>query len=147
MAGPCRHCGAEWKQRKVGSDPVQCPRCKRVDWNGPIRRLMNGQDEAGKIGIGATDSRRETVGGTISERVRLGDFKRIHGKLSSSSDTVPISKKQAVSDSFEGAEPISRGVLPDCTSCENLLQEVKGKYVCMTAGCGMQGIEQKVRRR
>src|ERR1017187_10033745 len=25
MAGPCRHCGAEWKSRV--ENPIQCPRC------------------------------------------------------------------------------------------------------------------------
>lgn len=29
----CLRCGGSWRPRKVGSDPVQCPRCKRVDWN------------------------------------------------------------------------------------------------------------------
>lgn len=26
----CAQCGARWIPRKA--DPVQCPRCKRVDW-------------------------------------------------------------------------------------------------------------------
>ena len=29
----CRKCKAEWRSRKP--HPVQCPRCKRVDWNSP----------------------------------------------------------------------------------------------------------------
>lgn len=29
----CLRCGATWTPRK--SNPVQCPRCKRVDWNKP----------------------------------------------------------------------------------------------------------------
>ena len=32
MLKKCKRCGAEWKTRMVGN-PVQCPRCKRVDWN------------------------------------------------------------------------------------------------------------------
>lgn len=27
----CLRCGATWTPRKP--NPVQCPRCKRVDWN------------------------------------------------------------------------------------------------------------------
>lgn len=29
----CKRCGAEWTPRLVGRKPVQCPRCKRVDWD------------------------------------------------------------------------------------------------------------------
>src|ERR1017187_7028487 len=31
----CNQCQEEWPQRKKEGIPVQCPRCKRNDWNGP----------------------------------------------------------------------------------------------------------------
>lgn len=31
----CHKCGADWLPRKEGELPVQCPRCKRVDWQKP----------------------------------------------------------------------------------------------------------------
>ena len=33
MECTCLRCGATWTPRKP--NPVQCPRCKRVDWNKP----------------------------------------------------------------------------------------------------------------
>ena len=30
MKNKCKQCGAEWTPRV--ENPVQCPRCKRVDW-------------------------------------------------------------------------------------------------------------------
>jgi len=32
----CRKCGHEWKTIKEKGLPVQCPRCKRCDWQGRI---------------------------------------------------------------------------------------------------------------
>lgn len=35
----CNQCEAEWEPRlKDGKLPVQCPRCKRVDWNQPPKK-------------------------------------------------------------------------------------------------------------
>ncbi len=36
----CNRCGAEWVPRKVDGKPVQCPRCKRVDWQEPRRKVV-----------------------------------------------------------------------------------------------------------
>ena len=33
----CRVCGYEWESR-LNRDPKQCPRCKRYDWQAPIKR-------------------------------------------------------------------------------------------------------------
>ena len=29
----CKQCGHRWVRRVMGKMPVQCPRCKRTDWN------------------------------------------------------------------------------------------------------------------
>lgn len=39
----CRACGYEWEPRV--SEPKQCPRCKRYDWQGPIARESAGKAE------------------------------------------------------------------------------------------------------
>ena len=33
----CRCCGNIWKGRQLDSAPVQCPKCKRTDWQSPRR--------------------------------------------------------------------------------------------------------------
>ena len=47
MAGPCRHCGAEWKSRI--ENPIQCPRCcQRLAMPTKRRRKGVGGDDAAR---------------------------------------------------------------------------------------------------
>jgi hypothetical protein len=40
----CNQCEQDWEQRKLGGDPVQCPRCHRTDWREP-KKGKNGKTE------------------------------------------------------------------------------------------------------
>ena len=48
----CNQCGSDWEPNaRSGGNPVQCPRCKRVDWREPRKGVKN--DELRGAGIGA----------------------------------------------------------------------------------------------
>ena len=41
----CNQCESEWVARPRSRIPVQCPRCKRVDWAEPKKRRGHGGDD------------------------------------------------------------------------------------------------------
>lgn len=47
----CNQCESDWDQRLKDRIPVQCPRCKRVDWREPRKGVKN--DELRGAGSGA----------------------------------------------------------------------------------------------
>ena len=54
----CNQCGSDWEPNaRSGGNPVQCPRCKRVDWREPKKGIRDGQSRSGDQGSG--DHRRD----------------------------------------------------------------------------------------
>jgi hypothetical protein len=51
----CNQCEQDWEQRKLGGDPVQCPRCHRTDWR-ELKKGNRGSRDAG-VGSGNIGSR------------------------------------------------------------------------------------------
>jgi phage FluMu protein Com len=42
----CNQCGQDWTIRLKGRLPVQCPRCKRVDWSEPKKGAEGGNNNS-----------------------------------------------------------------------------------------------------
>lgn len=52
----CNQCGSDWEPNaRSGGNPVQCPRCKRVDWREPRKGVKNDELRgAGSVSAGAS---------------------------------------------------------------------------------------------
>ena len=62
----CNQCESEWVARPRSRIPVQCPRCKRVDWAEPKKGIKNAsiihEPERGvRVSIGAADRNRKQL--------------------------------------------------------------------------------------
>jgi|ERR1035437_9389303 hypothetical protein len=129
----CNQCEQDWEQRKLGGDPVQCPRCHRTDWREPKKGKNGNRDVktvAGDIGgRGASSSvrRRERVSGNSNPS----------GKISSKDSRIASAPSEAIVDTSPDF-----GEVKTCRACEGDLRRVRGKLVCMKLDCGMMGQEQ-----
>ena len=132
----CNQCGSDWESRVV--DPVQCPRCKRVDWR---------EDKKGKVDVQRNVEIGNKVIGNVDapvvRRVRLDVGENSHRKGSHQNETI---SPAAVSTGNASAPEFDRETGRTCVSCEGSLTEVKGKLFCPDQGCGMYGQEQKGKR-
>lgn len=136
----CEKCGASWEPRKKdGGLPVQCPRCKRVDWQEP----KNGGSDVGPkndVGRGAGGDAADSSG---RERngVAVSVLQAAEGKAERLREVQPLRPELAGRGGFDEG-PAIEPAAKECGACEGQLRAVKGKWVCMDLACGMCGQEQ-----
>lgn len=158
----CNLCGADW----TGSveNPVQCPRCKRVDWwksgggssviehrfskprvtdSSPVHRSSGPVAQMGECqtkDAGDHSARSlEVVGSIPAESTKKSSSVRgVDGHAT------PCREDSPRTGVASGLQQVSIPSSPKvCPSCESDLVSQKGKWVCLDQACGMYGQEQK----
>jgi hypothetical protein len=134
----CLRCGAEWESRKKSGLPVQCPRCKRVDWNRDGQNGTHAESHSGVEGQGeergGQSSTVPVLPKTKGPEKRLRPVQSVRSELAGRGKSDQGSAERAVSanggggkKSAESCRLLGHRVLPSgeqlwCVNCEQFYE-------------------------